>query len=101
MAFRKQSRPFVVPDEYMKPVGARATQETGRCSDNWTDSELAYYRSLLPVQYHSVPLDALKIRWINIRKQGTPGYRTDGHGPSKGWKAKRAANGGTTQGTFF
>jgi hypothetical protein len=82
---------FIVPDEYMIPVGRTATRETRKCADNWTDSDLAYYRSMLPPEFHSVPLDALKIRWINIRKKGTEGYRTDGHGPTKGWKARKEA----------
>lgn len=74
---------FIVPNEFMVPVGAQHTQDTGKCADSWTDSELQLLRSKLPPQYHAVPTDALGARWRNIRKRGTPGYHTKGHGPGK------------------
>lgn len=75
---------FVVPDEFMVPLGAKITQETKQCADSWSDSIIAYYRNFLPFAYQFVPLDALRIRWTNIRKRGTEGYKTNGHGPGKG-----------------
>lgn len=75
---------FVVPDEFMVPLGAKITQETKQCADSWNDSIIAIYRSMLPVEYQAVPLDALRSRWIHIRKRGTEGYKTNGHGPGKG-----------------
>lgn len=92
---------FIVPDDLMVPLGAKITQETGQCADSWTNSQLEYYRSMLPVQYQSVPLDALKIQWQNIRKRGKhEGYRTTGHGPSKGWKARKQST-ESKQGKLF
>lgn len=73
-----------VPDEFMIPIGAKLTQELGYCTDSFTDSDLQLGRSQLPTQYHGVPTDILKIRWIAIRKTGTEGYRLDGKGPTKG-----------------
>jgi hypothetical protein len=80
---------FIVPDEFMISTGAKATKELGRCADSWTDSDVAILRAELPTQFHAVPLDALRRRWINIRKRGTEGFRLNGKGPSKGWKAAR------------
>ncbi len=74
---------FIVPDEFMIPVGAKYTKETGKCADSWSDSQLAAMRAELPPQYHAVPTDVLGMRWRNIRKKGTPGYRVDGKGPAK------------------
>ena len=55
-----------------------------RCADYWTDSDIAVYRTRLPLEFHSVPLDALRRQWVNIRKKGTEGYHVNGHGPKKG-----------------
>lgn len=81
-------RGFIVPDEHMVSVGAEFTASSRRCADSWSDSEIALLRSKLPIQYHAVPLDALRKRWINIRKRGTAGYRVSGHGPAVGSRIK-------------
>jgi hypothetical protein len=73
----------IVPNDLMVPVGATFTEDSGRCADNWTDSDIALLRAQLPTQYHAVPVDALRRQWINIRKRGTPGYRINGHGPEQ------------------
>ncbi len=74
---------FIVPDEYMIPLGAKYTKLTKTCADSWMDSQLAAMRAELPPQYHAVPTDILGARWRNIRKKGTEGYRINGKGPSK------------------
>ncbi len=83
------ARGELVPDEYMIPVGAKATTETKQCADSWTDSQIEAMRSRLPIEYHAVPLDWLRSRWIDIRKRGTGGYRVNGQGPRKGSRKKK------------
>jgi hypothetical protein len=80
---------FLIPDEYMVPVGAFGTKAFGRCADGWLDSEIAMLRAKLPVQFHAVPIDHLRHRWIQIRKKGTPGYRVNGKGPAIGSRKSR------------
>ena len=82
---KKPRHKFIVPDEFMIPVGATGTALLERCADTWTDSDIELLRAQLPQQFHAVPTDALRTRWINIRKRGTPGYRLNGHGPTRSW----------------
>ena len=79
-----------VPDELMIPIGAEATARLKKCADNWSDSEVAELRVTLPLQYHAVPLDALRRQFINIRKKGTEGFRLNGIGPTKGSRSKKS-----------
>lgn len=79
---------FCVPEKLMVPIGAAATAGLGKCADSWSDSEVAELRVQLPVEYHAVPVDALRRQWINIRKRGTEGYRVSGKGPSIGSRIK-------------
>ena len=84
-------RKKLVPDDVLIPIGAQMTRELGSCADSWSDSEITrYHCTQLPMEYRSVPVDELRRMHINIRKKGTEGYRTDGKGPSVGWKARKA-----------
>jgi hypothetical protein len=73
----------LVPTNLMVPIGADGTKEFGCCADTWNDSQISNLRSRLPLIYHAVPIDWLRAKWINIRKSGTPGYKTNGHGARK------------------
>jgi hypothetical protein len=75
---------FVVPDEYMIPLGAEATKRLQKCADYWNPRELNELREQLPREFHDVDLEDLRRRWINIRKNRTPGYKVSGHGPENG-----------------
>jgi hypothetical protein len=68
----------------MIPIGAEATARLRQCADYWPPEELAKLREQLPAEFHTVDLQDLRRRWINIRKNRTPGYRVAGHGPEKG-----------------
>ena len=78
----------LVPNEFMIPVGAAATQRLKRCADSWLNSDLEQMRAELPPEYHAVPLDWLKNRWQSIRKIPTDGYKVNGKGPAKGSRIK-------------
>jgi hypothetical protein len=82
-------KPFVVPDDIMDEVGIGGTQEFGKCADTWMDSEVGLLRARLPEQYHAVPIDLLRARWITRRKKGIDGYRLSGVGPAKGSRKSR------------
>lgn len=77
-----------VPRDLMIDVGAWATREFQSCADTWTDSQLGRMRAKLPSEYHGIPLDHLRRYWINLRKNGTEGFRLNGKGPSKGSRKK-------------
>jgi hypothetical protein len=60
----------------MIPIGAEATARLRQCADYWPPEELAKLREQLPAEFHTVDLQDLRRRWINIRVAG--------HGPEKG-----------------
>ncbi len=86
----KTKNPPLIPFEILDPIGIEGTKTFARCADNWTDSEVGQLRARLPIQYHAVPLDALRRMWARRRQKGVEGYKLNGTGPKKGWKEKRA-----------
>ena len=64
---RKQQ---LVPLELMVVLGCKATKDWKTCADTWTDSEIEQLRAQLPMQFHAVPTDWLRSKWITIRKSG-------------------------------
>jgi hypothetical protein len=80
---KSKNKSFVVPNDIMDPIGVAGTQEFGKCADSWMDSEVGLLRARLPAQYHAVPIDILRSRWITRRKRGITGYRLHGVGPAK------------------
>ena len=79
----KREHKCMVPMEHMITVGQWGTKEFASCADSWSESELQLLRAKLPKEYHAVPTDHLRKSWVNLRKQHTPGFRVNGHGPTK------------------
>lgn len=73
-----------IPVELLIAIGSQATAETGRCADSWNDSQIALYRSRLPVQFHAYPLDELRRKVINLRKKASMGSEQKARGHVSG-----------------
>ncbi len=90
---RREKRRKLVPRELMIEVGSKYTKITQKCADSWDDSTLRQARAELPLQFHAVPTDWLKIEWQNLRKNlsNAGDYRMNvgGHGPAKGSRTNR------------
>lgn len=74
---------LLIPKNQLIPIAIAFTQQSKRCADSWTDSDVAIIRAELPLVYHAVPLDELRRQLINIRKSGVEGMKVSGTGPRK------------------
>ena len=99
MKIRVPKGTFPIPDDVLIPVAAKAMEQTGRCFDSLSKSELAYYCNMLPLQYQGIALDAFQRRISMLRRNGKLTAYAKGHGPSKGSRGKKAEK--LSQGRMF